>query len=289
MLKMSLVANRSISNSYKNFNETKQNPIEILPDELVLEIFSHLNLATLGTSCCVSRKWRRLAGDPILWKIAIYREIAFGNDKWAQCFGTDVVKDEDNREEFSSLPSDDFIADCKKFKSIFPEKSAKDSLMLVRLPKTLNGGLTLKSLGKLAKKYFSNSGYRFIWPSIVQDLGDKSINKSHWVLMTKDILPGSRNKSYGEQQKIVAGLAEKALISYDVPETLESATCILSQYLGSNIRLFSDNPQTYTRCKEEVQGDRTAVGGFALAGLGVRSFIITYVYDLMGVAALRKF
>jgi len=288
---MSLVVSQSVGSSYscENVNETKHDPIEIFPAELVLEVFSHLNLATLGTICLVSKAWKRLANEPILWKIAIYREIAFGNDKWAQCFGTDVVKDEDNREEFSSLPSDDFIADCKKFKSIFPERNAKDSLMLVRLPKTLNGGLTLKNLGKLAESYFSNSdiGYKFIWTRIVQELGDKSIDKSHWVLMTKDILPGSRAKSYGEQQKIVADLAEKSLISYEVPETLESATCILSQYFGSNIRLFSNSPWTYTSCQENVQGYQVIVGDFAPAGLCVRN--IGYVSVHIGVAALRKF
>jgi F-box-like len=288
---MYLLVNQIVGNSYicENFNETKQDPNEIFPKELVLEIFSHLGLATLGTVCCVSKEWKPLASEPTLWKSAIYREIAFGNDKWAQCFGTDVVKDEDNREEFSSLPSDDFIEDCKKFKSIFPERNAKDSLMLVRLPKTLNGGLTLKSLGELAKKYFSASetGYNFIWSGIIQEQGDKSIDKSHWVLMTKDVLPGSRNKSYAEQQKIVAELAKKFLISYEVPETLESAACILSQYFGSNIRLFSDKPWTFTRCKEKVQDYQTVVGGFAPAGLDV--YCDNYDYDDIGVAALRKF
>jgi hypothetical protein len=288
---MSLVVNKSVGNSYscENFNETKQDPIEIFPNELVLEVFSNLNLAALGTICCVSKQWNRLPNEANLWKIAIYREIAFGNDKWAQCFGPDVVKNEDNREEFSSLPSDDFIADCKKFKSLFPERNAKDSLMLVRLPKTLNGGLTLKSLGELAKKYFSDSdsGYKSGWSAIVQELGDKSIDKSHWVLMTKDVLPGSRNKSYGEQQKIVADLAEKSLIGYEVPETLESAVCILSQYFGSNIRLFSESPWTLTRCKDKVQRYQTIVGGFAPAGL-----FVSYNYfniEYIGVAALRKF
>lgn len=291
---MSLLVNKSVGNSYscENFNETKQDSIEILPDELVLEVFSHLNLATLGTICCVNKAWKRLANEPkpMLWKIAIYREIAFGNDKWAQCFGTDVVKDEDNIEEFSSLPSDDFIADCKKFKSIFPERNAKDSLMLVRLPKTLNGGLTLKSLGELAKNRFpdSDSGYRFIWPSIDQVLEDKSINKSHWVLMTKDVLPGSRAKSYSEQQKIVADLAEKSLISYEVPEILESAVCILSQYFGSNISLFSDNPCTYTRCKDNIISHQTVVGGFGPTGLRI-DFDTFYDENFIGVAALRKF
>ena len=58
-------------------------PIEILPVELVLKVFSYLNLATLGSICCVSKQWKQLANDPKLWKVAIYREIAFGNDKWA--------------------------------------------------------------------------------------------------------------------------------------------------------------------------------------------------------------
>lgn len=287
---MSLLFSKSVGNSYScgNFNETKQDPIEIIPDELVLEIFSHSNLATLGTISYVNKAWKRLANEPILWKIAIYREIAFGNDKWAQCFGTDVVKDEDNREEFSSLPSDDFIADCKKFKSIFPKKNAKDCLMLVRLPKTLNGGLTLKSLGELAKKYFSanDKGYRFIWSAIIREHGDKSIDKSKWVLMTKDVLPGSSNKSYDEQQKIVADLAKTSLINYEVPETLEAAACLLSQYFGSNIRLFSDNPWTYTHCKENVQGYQVFVGGFSPAGLRVSNCMTPPTS--LSVAALRR-
>ena len=219
----------------------------------------------------VSKKWKRLASEPVLWKNAVYKELAFGNDKWAQCFGEEVVKDEDREEEFASLPLGSIVEDYKRFHSAFPKKNAKDNLMLVRLPKTLNGQLTLKSLGELAKRYFheSDTGYRFIWSAIVDELGDKSIDKSRWVLMTKDVLPGSRDKSYTEQKEIVADLAQKAIIGYEVPETLEAAVCILAQYFGSNTRLFSDSPWTYTRCKENVQGYQIVVGGFAPAGLGV--------------------
>jgi len=290
---MSLIASRNAANSFigEDFNETRQDPTSFFSEELVLEIFFYFNLATLGTICCVSKEWKRLANEPTLWKSAIYREIAFGNDKWAQCFGKDVVKDEDNREEFSSLPWKDFIEDCKIFKSIFPEKKAKDTLMLVRLPKTLNGQLTLKSLGELAKKYFSDSdtGYRFIWSNIVDELGDKSIHKSRWVLMTKDVLPESRDKAYANQQKIVAELAEKSLISYEIPATLESAACILSQYFGSKTRLFSDKPPTFTRCQEKDHGFHTVVGGFGPDGLKVLERSNEGSNDWYGVAALRKF
>lgn len=163
--------------------------------------------------------------------------------------------------------------------------------MLVRLPKTLNGELTLKNLGELAKKYFSatDKGYRAISPDIIQEHGDKSIDKSQWVLMTTDVLPGSKNKGYSKQKEIVADLAEKSLIGYEVPETLQSAACIFSQYFGSNICLFSDNPYTYTRCKENVQHHyQLVVGGFNPAGLVVCSNVNTE-HSSTGVAALRKF
>ena len=248
---------------------------------VVNHIFSYLNLHELGVSRSVSRIWNEYASTPILWQSTIYREIAFSSKNWAE-WSADLVKDVNMRQEMLSLPKN--IAEELR-RSAFPGINIRETHVLVRMPK----GLTLKSLGELAKKYFSqySDGYRFIWSAIVQELGDKSIDKSHWVLMTKDVLPGSRNKSYGEQQKIVADLAEKSLISYEVPETLESAACILSQYFGSNIRLFSDNPWTYTRCKENVQGYQVVVGGFAPAGLCVS--YDDYDDDSIGVAALRKF
>jgi hypothetical protein len=262
-----------------------------LPDELILGIFSYLNLAALGTVCSVSKEWKRLANDPFLKKDAIYREVSvFDNDKWIKYFGKDILKEEDRKEAIFSLPLNIF-KDFERFKEIFPEKNAKDNLMLVRLPKSLNGGLTLKNLEELAKIYFSNShaGYRFISPSIVEDLGDKSIDKSYWVLMTKDLLPGSRSKSYGEQQKIIARLAEKSLAGYEVPGTLEAALSILSHYFISNIRLFSDKPLTYTRCKEDIRGFQIAVGGMCISSSNLNVVIDGYDYDCYGVAALRRF
>lgn len=286
-MSLSLILDKNIGNSssYKNINELMQDPIDVLPYEIALKVFSNFNLATLGQICTVSKDWKVLANEPILWKKSIYREIAFGNDKWAQCFGKDVVKDEDREEEFSSLPWKDFIEDCNKFKNIFPEKNAKDTLMLVRIPKTLNGGLTLKSLGELARKYFVDNpdGYKSVWNS-ANVLFGKTIDKSRWVLMTKDILPGSKNESYDEQQKIIFDLAGKSLNGYEVPETLEAATCILSQYfLDSKTFLFTNKIHTF--CKETIRNFQISVGAFDSRGLSIhndRGVII-------GVAALRKF
>ena len=286
---MSLIKCNNICNGFvsEDFNSTKQDPFSSLPDELVLKIFSYFDLTTLGRICLVSKKWKQIACDETLWKKANVYDKAISNRKWAQWFGEEVVKDEDLEEEWKSLPWNiaGILESCCP---IFPGKRVIDTHMLVRIPKTLNGGLTLKSLGELAKKYFSNSntGYRFIFPAIVEEQGDKSIDKSRWVLMTKDVLPGSGNKSSGEQQKIIADLAEKSLISYEVPEALESAASILSQYFDSNTRLFNDNPWIYTRCKEKIQDSQIVIGGFTPAGFAVS---LNYDDDNVGAATLRKF
>jgi len=184
---MSLIKCNNICNGFvsEDFNSTKQDPFSSLPDELVLKIFSYFDLATLGRICLVSKKWKQIACDETLWKKANVYDKAISNRKWAQWFGEEVVKDEDLEEEWKSLPWNiaGILESCCP---IFPGKRVIDTHMLVRIPKTLNGGLTLKSLGELAKKYFSNSntGYRFIFPAIVEEQGDKSIDKSRWVLMT---------------------------------------------------------------------------------------------------------
>lgn len=287
------IIDNDINDSFnQNFDNTSQHSIHSLPKELIVKIFGHLNLATLGTICSVNQRWRELANEPTndLWKMVIYRTIAFGNDKWAQCFGKDVIKCEDSGEEFSSLPWQEFIEDCKNFKSVFLEKNAQDCLMLVRLPQTLNGGLTLNNLGELAKRYFSSSScFSSINPDIIHELGNKSIDESRWVFMTKNILPGSKNKSYVEQhQMVVYQLAQQALINYKIPETLEAVVCILAQYFDSNTCLFSNDPEIYTHCQEKVKMLNTVVGRFSPDGLKVDTHT-NYEEKYTGVAAVRKF
>lgn len=258
-----------------------KDPCIIIPPEVVVNhIFSYLNLHELGVSRSVSRTWNQCASDPILWQSAIYREIAFSSKNWAE-WNTDLVKDVDMRQEMLSLPKN--IAEELR-RSAFPGKSIRETHVLVRMPK----GLTIKKLGELAKKYFpSNTGYRYIWPAIVDKSGDKAVDESVWLLMTKDVLQGSRSKSYSQQKNIVAELAETTGVPYQVPTTLEAATCILAEYSRSENRLFSDSPWTYTRCQENVQGFQMDVGGFAPAGLSV--YYDHYVSGSIGVAALRKF
>ena len=98
--------------------------------------------------------------------------------------------------------------------------------------------------------------------------------------MTKDVLPGTRNKNYTDQQAIVGQHP-----GYVVPKALEAAVCIFMQYVSSAKRLYGDNPWTYTRCQEATQGYQIGVGGFSPGGLRVND---EYIHEDVGVGALRK-
>ncbi len=171
---------------------------------------------------------------------------------------------------------------------IYSGKKINETHMLVYIPATIDGKpFTLKKLGEIAKRFFPKTGrgFEYITPSIFDKLGEKS-TESRWVLMTKDVLRGSRNKNYAKQRKIVARLAEKSL-GYKVPDALEAATCILAQYFfDSKTRSFSNELWTYTRCEEEIQGDQVIVGGFTPVGLQVSCYNADD--EFVGIAALRK-
>ena len=133
-----------------------KDPCVIIPPEVVVHIFSYLNLHELGVSRSVSKSWNEFASTPILWQSAIYREIAFSSKNWAE-WNADLVNDVDMRQEMLSLPKN--IAEELR-RSAFPGKSIGETHVLVRMPK----GLTIKKLGELAKKYFPNNAdvYKYI-------------------------------------------------------------------------------------------------------------------------------
>ena len=114
--------------------------------------------------------------------------------------------------------------------------------------------------------------------------GAKAPQNAQWVLMTKDVIPGSRRQSYADQQRLVQ---EKP--QYEVPDLLSATVGILAHYVRTGERLFSREPFTYTRCRETVGRYKTVVGYFAPAGLNLNDSHYDSAHYVVGVAALRKY
>jgi hypothetical protein len=186
----------------------------------------------------------------------------FGKAKWAEYFG-DVG-------ETPPLPAN--INEILKSSCPFwPDKKVYETHLLVLIPEKVNGKpFCLDSLGELIKspKSGHKTEYKYYWDEIKKDLGTKSL-KSHWVLMTRNVIPESRNKSYEVQKALVQEHAQRSNIPYELPKALEAATAILMHHVETGERLYPDDPCTYTRCQKKVNNNQwpAAIGGFAAGGL----------------------
>jgi len=178
-------------------------------------------------------------------KEKIIQSIAFGKVKWETYFG--------EIGEEPPLPSNIhqiLAAPCP----FWPNKKVEETHMLVLIPKTVNGQLlTLNTLAELVKSPKQGNATKLWILDSVAGSGyeNPSITNSYWVLMTRDILEGTRNKSYDDQMQIVCTFRQKIGVDYQVPKLLEAAVCIFMEYVSKGTRIYSDNPFTITRCQEE--------------------------------------
>ena len=165
----------------------------------------------------------------------------------------------------------------------------RDTHLLALIPEQVSSRpLTLDYLGELIKSP-QRGGYGTKYREYyAEDAGDQSPDKSYWVLMTRDVLPGSRTKSYKDQCALVAEADHTNLtdVAYEVPGALEAAVVMLLHHVRKGERLYSDSPVTYTRCQQKVQNYQLFVGGFSSGGLNVDNFNLGHSN---GVSALRKF
>jgi hypothetical protein len=215
--------------------------------------------------------------------------IAFGPQEWSGYYGEVGAA--------PSLPADiDAILQSRC--PFWPEKQVKDTHLLVLMPATVNGKLfTLNLLGELIKSPKRRSGghetkYGYYSDATKAQIGNNSPDGSYWLLMTRDVLPESRSKTYETQKKLVAAHASRTDLPYELPKALEAATAILTHHVRNGERLYSSkSPWTFARCQELILAKYgkypAVVGGFEDSGLAVSD--VHYDSRGHGVAGLRKF
>jgi hypothetical protein len=179
----------------------------------------------------------------------------------------------------------------------WPGKTVEDTHLLVLIPTKVNGQpFSLNLLRDLIQH--PNNGahktqYSYYSDDVRQQLGASSPAASYWLLMTRDVLPESRGKTYVNQKKLITDHAIRTSLPYELPKALEAVTAILTHHVRNGERLYSDSPSTYTRCQECIlhQSNECSavIGSFESSGLVVYRYFYSYGdYDL-GVAGCRKF
>ncbi len=242
---------------------------EFLPTEAILNL-SRTCKALVGVRTDVQVL-------PILWKNHRndLENVVFGKLAWNTHFG-DVG-------EVDPIP-EALIKALEEPCPFTKGKKVKETHIACWIPEKVNGiDLDINFLGELVKQPLKGlaSQYSYIWSQIVKDHGATPVKKGHWVLLTKTVIEGSRNKTYDEQKKIV-----ERYPGYEVPTLLPTAIALFMHHAKTGERLYNDNPWTYTRCQEQSGGWRLLLGGFAAGGLRVSR---NHDCDDVGVGGLWKF
>ena len=219
----------------------------------------------------------------------------FGKSQWGTCFG-DIG---------AEPPLPDNIREILDSPCVFwPDKKVRETHVLVLIPNTINGNpFDLNYLSELINKPKAGyeTQYRFYDNYVKKDLGAKSY-PSHWVLMTRDLIPGSQNKSYKDIKAHIQSHAQQSKIPYELPTALEAATTILMEHVKTGEKLYSGDDRllypflrryngSFTVCQEKVNDNQwpVAIGGFSSGGLGVKhDGYWCDAYD-GGVGCVRKF
>lgn len=150
-------------------------------------------------------------------------------------------------------------------------KKIIDTHLLLLMPSQVSGRpFTLDVFANLAEHVKSDQHTVRYQPEAYRAIQDQFGNKplvsedGYWMLMTKEVLPGSRNQIYSTQQTMVAEQG------YRVPLLLEAVTAIALNYVHIGERLYADDYMEggmYTRCQEYVDDRQTAVGNFGRQGI----------------------
>lgn len=167
-------------------------------------------------------------------------------------------------------------------------KKNLDTYILVLVPKTVDGiPLSLNSLGEFVQKPKQGHAttYRYFAPSVRELHGATPNTRSHWIVLSKDLLPFSQEIDYEDQEELVAEHSKTSGIMFTVPTLLDVAVCIFMEYIRSKTRLYSE---TCTCTKEINQfGFPLNIGLFSSEGLfiGSSSFV---PFNSIGMAGFVK-
>ena len=227
----------------------------------------------------VNRTWQQCV-EPYVKKWV--RDFAFGAEDWRRYYG--------NVRKVPSLPPHIFkilMGLCPYWEG----KRVKETHFLTLIPESVNDvPLTLNTFQECIKNPQGGGDaaeYSFYPEGVKNELGKERMVAPYWALMTKNVLPGSRNKTFTEQEAIL-----QADSRYGVPKALETTVVFLTHHVKKKVQFHLEERSIYTRCEEKVHDKvyRVIVGALGSAGLIINS----YFYgdgnggDHIGLRALRK-
>jgi len=243
--------------------------IPYLPQDIWNEVLQH-SKSDLVALACASQSLNKLVKD--------YAK----NYLPADCFGVN---------EWKSFGADPMVAHPIPLKMIQDFDSLK--WMLTWIPETINGQeLTLSSIDRFVSDSKNDKDkFKSIFKNPLSDyvINDKTVKpfKAHWVMLSKDVLDGTRKQNFATQEKLVR---ERG---FEIPNLIDVVVSVLLHNLKTGDFMYpdysSDQEPAYTSVQDKNNGgDLIVVGLFSADGLYVGSRISDCGYQTKGASCSAK-
>ncbi len=138
----------------------------------------------------------------------------------------------------------------------------REGISFLTLPKGLTVNKIIAIVG--APKMGNSTQFGYICGDIIAKYGDKKIEKTVIVAITNGIFNNSCSLSVDQQMDLVKGL------KCDMLKLVAVMALTIMRYISSDpaspLRLFGNDPFTFTRCAEEIRGFNCIFGSFGLPG-----------------------
>lgn len=261
--------------------------IKKLPVELILEIFSCLDLETLSKCSLVRKKWNRIASDPTLLRKAIY-ERAFNIKKWKMIFGKDItIPDEESKADFLALPL--HISEIfEKLNRVYPEQKFE----LCWCVKSINDKpLTMINFGQFVKKHFPKNEHNF-YSNILSYFHEKDSIKihGHWIFISTEVIKGSESLKFFSQEQIIRDIKIKSKIPLTVPSLLDMFVCNVTKFLYSKkVDSIFESKTISSRSANQSDVGRMVIGNCTENGLVFSRELDTKKSVEIGIKASMNF
>jgi hypothetical protein len=181
------------------------------------------------------------------------------------------------------------VGEVPRFPLIFYPDVASGEFILTWIPEYLNGKPMRdpKTIDEFCKGRHA-SIYRFPLPAEGIAAETSKPFKSHWFLMSVDVLEGTRGESFAKQEQMVKGAG------YEMAHMIGAITSILLHQKRTGECLYPNGSGgqqwTYTRVQERINRGvkfKIIVGGLSPLDLGVRDDCYSD-RDRIGAARARK-
>ncbi len=260
--------------------------------DVMLIIFSRLDITEVGRCARVCRQWNEITKDDSIWKPRALKN-ALGKRVWDNNIGT--VEGEprlkiDGRELSWKEACQILKAPCQ-----FALGRVEQNQTLLLIPKTINGQqFTINYFKTLLEKASKPTRFAYITPETVAQLGNIPIEESYWVLATNTVVEGTRSQSLQAQRNLIN---KRGKGQYRLPRAIEHIAFIILGYEDGREPGYGRNPTAYSRSIDTVKIQQchrpVVVGRFAPAAPGspggVDVSISVLDDECYGSGGLRKF